>query len=324
MKICSKQDLSCDKCDFKTKSESRLVIHRRKHNKNHKLKKKVNKRSEKSRKCSENVSDERAMRQKKPNNDFDQYVVVGPKPNQTNKCIHCEYTSKYSSNIMKHFERKHGAREKIPCHICGKRYRELDTHIRDKHSSPEGKTKCVKCLVDVDNEEFSKHICLKLPCPSCNQLFLNHVTLKNHIKNTHEYHPDSYYCSECGKGFPTQSKLSTHMKIHQESSPCPECGAVVKNLRTHMIHKHHTEEDKKFICQDCDKRFLYSSKLDKHRMSVHLKLRPYKCRYGCEFAYNDICNRSAHERKTHGKLFTTAVEEKERYRESLKVQAEKL
>ena len=59
-------------------------------------------------------------------------------------------------------------------------------------------------------------------------------------------------------------------------------------------------------------------------MNAHLKLRPYKCRYGCEFAYNDHSNRNAHERKTHGKLFTTVQEEKERYRETLKDQASKL
>ena len=38
-------------------------------------------------------------------------------------------------------------------------------------------------------------------------------------------------------------------------------------------------------------------------MSVHLKLRPFKCRYGCEFGYNDQANRNSHERKKHGKKY---------------------
>ena len=52
--------------------------------------------------------------------------------------------------------------------------------------------------------------------------------------------------------------------------------------------------------------------LDRHMMNVHLKLRPYKCRYGlgCEFAYNDKGNRDAHERKKHGKVFNAAKEKK--------------
>ena len=47
-------------------------------------------------------------------------------------------------------------------------------------------------------------------------------------------------------------------------------------------------------------------------MNVHLKLRPYKCRYGCEFAYNDRSNRNAHEKKTHGNLFMTGEEERKK------------
>ena len=87
---------------------------------------------------------------------------------------------------------------------------------------------------------------------------------------------------------------------------------------------HQTEEYKKFICEHCDKRFFTSASLNKHIMNVHLKLRPYSCRYGCEFAYNDVSNRNAHEKKTHGKLFITAQEEKEKYKESLKKEAEML
>jgi len=65
-----------------------------------------------------------------------------------------------------------------------------------------------------------------------------------------------------------------------------------------------------FQCQDCGKGFMAPHKLEIHRMNIHLKLRPYKCRYGCAFSYNDSSNRNAHEKKTHGKLFTTAKEEK--------------
>ena len=43
---------------------------------------------------------------------------------------------------------------------------------------------------------------------------------------------------------------------------------------------------------------------------MHLKTRPFNCRYGCDISYNDHSNRNAHEKKTHGKLFTTVKEEK--------------
>ena len=60
---------------------------------------------------------------------------------------------------------------------------------------------------------------------------------------------------------------------------------------------------KKHQCQDCEKGFISKHALDNHVMNVHLKLRPYKCRYGCEFGYNDPANRNSHERKKHGKLY---------------------
>ena len=255
---------------------------------------------------------------------FDQYLVVDS--NGTKKCSLCDYTSKLLHNVRRHYENKHISVGKISCHICGKSYTSasLESHISMYHSSPEGQTKCVKCLVNVDNEEFPNHICQELQCPSCKRTFQNQHSLAQHIRNIHKYHPDSFYCSECGRGFPSKSTLSKHMRTHEEKQTCSVCGSMVIDLKLHMKLRHSKEEDKKFICPECDKRFVNANYMEKHRMSVHLKLRPYNCRYGCEFAYNDWSNRNAHEKKTHGKLFTTAKEEKEKYKESLRIQAEKL
>ena len=42
-------------------------------------------------------------------------------------------------------------------------------------------------------------------------------------------------------------------------------------------------------------------------MNVHIKARPYTCRYGCGAAYNDSSNRGHHERKKHGGNYTPAA-----------------
>ena len=42
-------------------------------------------------------------------------------------------------------------------------------------------------------------------------------------------------------------------------------------------------------------------------MNVHIKARPYACRYGCGAAYNDSSNRGHHERKKHGGNYTPAA-----------------
>ena len=92
-------------------------------------------------------------------------------------------------------------------------------------------------------------------------------------------------------------------------SPCPICGSKVKNLSTHIRHVHTPDDQRKFQCQQCGKGFDQMTSLDKHMMNIHLKLKPYNCRYGCDISYNDKGNRNHHERKQHGKLFISVEEE---------------
>ena len=111
-------------------------------------------------------------------------------------------------------------------------------------------------------------------------------------------------CQICGAEF-TSTYYKSHLKTHDEKTVCNICNKEVSKtgLKEHMRRMHTKDEEKMFQCPDCGKGFTKLYALDKHKMNVHLKLRPYKCRYGCTFAYNDISNRNAHERKTHGGLF---------------------
>ena len=114
-------------------------------------------------------------------------------------------------------------------------------------------------------------------------------------------------CTQCDKLFASQRVLQKHMKnTHSEKPTCNICGKQVRKIKSHMILVHKSDEEKKYQCSKCGKGFLTQRALDIHDMNVHLKLRPYECRYGCESRYNDPSNRSAHERKTHGKNFNKA------------------
>ena len=103
------------------------------------------------------------------------------------------------------------------------------------------------------------------------------------------------------------------MVSHEDKTSCPECGLKVRHLKLHIEQVHTPDDQKPFQCQDCGKGFVEKRVLEHHRMNVHLKLRPYNCRYGCDIAYNDTSNRNQHEKKTHGKLFTTEREEKVKF-----------
>ena len=75
----------------------------------------------------------------------------------------------------------------------------------------------------------------------------------------------------------------------------------MRDLDDHMIVMHTDDRDKRFQCIDCGKGFIYKDNLEKHKMNVHLKLRPYICRYeGCGVSFNDVSNRNQHEKRVHG------------------------
>ena len=99
------------------------------------------------------------------------------------------------------------------------------------------------------------------------------------------------------------------------------CGYQNCWKRSLTFHQQVVHEDKKFQCQDCGKGFSIKRKLEYHRISIHLKTKPFNCRYGCEISYSDPGNRNAHERKTHGKLFITVKEQRLKERaENIKAQ----
>ena len=114
---------------------------------------------------------------------------------------------------------------------------------------------------------------------------------------------DPCQCSICEKSFTNKHFLSNHKKTHI-SEECPDCGGSFSRLKKHIAHIHQLDGEKRYHCNHCGKGLVTKIMLNSHIMSVHLKLQPHQCRYGCENKYNDVNNRAAHERKRHGGIFT--------------------
>ena len=169
----------------------------------------------------------------------------------------------------------------------------------------------MKCF---PHENFEGHLCevQKFICNNCGKSFSSKGGMKRHImvEHTKVEIPKPFICDKCDYCCENKAGLRKHMETHEEKMPCPECGERVRHLKLHMRAVHTPDELRKFQCQDCGKGFDGVKKLESHRMNVHLKLRPYNCRYGCDISYNDASNRNHHEKKTHGKIFITAREEK--------------
>ncbi|KAI9724163.1 MAG: hypothetical protein M1828_003908 [Chrysothrix sp. TS-e1954] len=75
---------------------------------------------------------------------------------------------------------------------------------------------------------------------------------------------------------------------------CPQVFARRHNMNVHVQNVHDPNQPKPFICDwpRCDKRFRRINDLTRHRTSVHLKERPFKCQMcGAGFPRRDSCTR---------------------------------
>jgi len=265
-------------------------------------------------------------------------VVIQPLKKRPKKNYDCEICFK-ANRSKKHLERhmrKHTKQKKIyVCEICSfktGRKNNLERHSLT-HFDVNGYKKCKTCKALILEAKFEEHSCVLFPCETCGKKFGNEIFLARHIQRFHEKrnsiacdmcgklvlksamkdHKEGHYdkkipCPECGKEFRSERGLKSHMKRHVEKTLCPICNKKVLDLKLHVLRMHTRDEDKNHQCDECGKGFPLQSHLQKHKMNVHIKARPFNCRYGCTFAYNDLSNRNAHEKKTHGKLFEVEVQ----------------
>ena len=209
-------------------------------------------------------------------------------------CPHCGKVCKDIYRLNEHVGRScPGIQYEEPtCEQCGKKcknpyaYRQ---HILLKHSG----------------REKPQYV-----CNMCGKILLSMGSLRNHHEAFHGIRELKIKCELCGKLCVDKGALKAHMRFHAEKKTCPICGFKTRNLKMHHMSVHTKDEEKEFQCDQCDKGFITKKYLERHKISVHLKTKPYNCRYGCVFSYNDMANRNAHERKTHGSLFYNHKEEK--------------
>ena len=201
----------------------------------------------------------------------------------------------------------------LKCH-CGVMFqtnKKKAEHYRIVHL---GHQKCARCNKVTVNLDQSRHICrpnpkkvakkIEVSCNTCGRAFNSYSALFYH---NHAEHGQEAACHVCGKVFQSRVHLREHLnRTHQEKTTCNICGLVVKHMKQHLDNVHKSDCDKRYRCEYCSKSFDQSDKMKRHQMSVHLKLQPFKCRYGCGLAYNDRSNRNQHERKKHGRMAETS------------------
>ena len=238
--------------------------------------------------------------------------------------INCEICGKHFKllpNRRKNHYLAHLKRHKLRQGDCGcgiefRKAFQKERHNKTKHMGYLACTKCKQCFL---NESFLKAHEVKhnktYDCTMCSEVFPSRWTLRIHLEDIHnqaKVEKKIQKCSLCGKMQNGVIGLKAHMKKVHKPEVCQICGKTVKILNRHIENVHVDDSKKKVKCEQCGKGFNDTSHLRFHQMSVHLKTRPYRCRYGCidNIGYNDNSNRLSHERKRHSKAFKEVQSDK--------------
>ena len=211
----------------------------------------------------------------------------------------CGCSTRFTSFIQKRWHLRVVHRGYFACDLCYQPSNYvfatealLTNHKKDKH--PENKKYDFTCSV-----------------AECNKTFKRQSSLSYHTMANHDDSSGPFCCVHCGKELANRSALRSHEKRSHNPKRCPTCSKLVKNLRRHTLQVHTDDSDLKHQCDSCGKGFSDKQALKIHEMNVHIKARPYKCRYDCEndIGYNDLSNRNSHERKKHGGIFIYEFEQ---------------
>ncbi|XP_073467770.1 uncharacterized protein [Aquarana catesbeiana] len=109
-----------------------------------------------------------------------------------------------------------------------------------------------------------------------------------------------FSCAECGKCFPSKSKLNVHIRSHTGEKPysCSECGKCFSVKSSLYTHQGSHTRDKPFPCPVCGKCFSVKSYLNKHQKS-HTGAKPYSCPE-CGKCFSQKSNLYTHQRSHTG------------------------
>ena len=214
----------------------------------------------------------------------------------TEKCCDYDFTGDTKGEKRKHFRIVHqgfiACSENKDCPVVFKSIEALKEHAKLHQST---KDQCDKC-------DFTT------PFPKYLRLHMEKMHNKDKV--------EKFECVECNnKEFHTKKGLSSHKLDVHTVKECKLCEKTIKgsrNLQTHIKRFHYAEENKKFYCDRCGKRFFDRTHLGHHMDSIHLGVVFY-CRYPiCDKKlqpYRNTGNRDAHERKRHGQNYNVFLKQ---------------
>ncbi|XP_045525621.1 zinc finger protein 431-like isoform X2 [Pieris brassicae] len=118
---------------------------------------------------------------------------------------------------------------------------------------------------------------------------------------------ETYSCSQCDKKFQWHGNLMRHMNSHRAKASgelvCMPCNRSFSSIATYQQHmkiskKHVSENDFKYMCSDCGKRFADKTRLKDHIDWEHLKNFKHTCS-DCQKAFKTRTSLYLHKQVVH-------------------------
>ncbi|XP_022830584.1 zinc finger protein 37-like [Spodoptera litura] len=222
-------------------------------------------------------------------------------------------------------------------------------HVAAKHSEDLGDYVCPICKtivpsIDSFTGHYKRHMRssidshryhkdthkARLQCSECDKTFRHRTGLMNHRLAVHEYH-NVFPCTLCDKVFRWKTSLKRHLEKHEvmkgkspsSAAYCSTCNINFSSLCSYQRHmkislKHVTQDQFKFICDHCNKRFSDKTKIRDHieekhlhkTFQCHICLKPSKNRVGLDQHIRNVHKGRPNNKMCHhcGKGFPTKVQ----------------
>ncbi|ODM88407.1 Histone H2B type 1-P [Orchesella cincta] len=207
------------------------------------------------------------------------HVVV--KHTKTLKCDHCDMRFAVEYALKKHVEKVHTKDPSSACYcpICGCPYYALKNPPRRHiwtHFSEEDRQDAL-----ARGETVPFGVDRTFQCEKCPSSYTCNAALQKHQRESHEGQVKRKICGICGAS--VAGSLVSHMRLKHPKQEdfrfvCTVCNRRFTQYTRLKLHKQscHVVEPQ-FKCEICARGFKLEKRLKEHRLGVHLNQKPFKC-----------------------------------------------